>query len=134
VGGFSPRFIPAEDYELQMRLFRRYPVERVSDVVSVIRVNHPATTTTEDRKAKQMWKAIAEAAAREPGTLPRVLRATRGQPYWAGRCARVYLASAQRSAQGKRYEAAVHRLVQAAELGARHVASGHFWRGLRRSR
>ncbi|MBV9848202.1 MAG: glycosyltransferase [Armatimonadetes bacterium] len=133
VGGFDPLMVPVEDVDLFRRISRIGPVARTDFVVAVVRVNHPATTTTDSQRQNSQWLRSLDQCLSLPETLSRVLRRTAQEPYWRGRCARIYLGSAGRNLLQGRHGLAWGRLLAALQLS--RLPSGDrklFWRGFRR--
>ncbi len=96
-----------------------------------MRVEHQ-TTTSHWARQNEFTHAGLEKNLRLPETLPRLLAGTQGQPYWRGRCAREYLASARRMWSAGQRITALGRVRDAARLGRGHAGNAAFRRGLRR--
>ena len=116
VGGFDPLTVPAEDADLVRRVGLFGPIAGTPFLVAEVRVDHPDTTTTNYAKHHGIWLQGAEKALSMPETLERVRRRTTNEPYWRGRCARVYLGSAGRNLRQRRYGLAWGRLLAALQL------------------
>ena len=134
VGGFDPLSVPAEDADLVRRVGLFGPIAGTPFLVAEVRVEHPDTTTTNYAKHHGIWLQGTEKALSMPETLPRLLRrTTSGEPYWRGRCARVYLGSAGRNLRQRRYGLAWGRLLAALQLSrVPRRDRRDYWRGFRR--
>lgn len=133
VGGFDPLMVPVEDVDLFRRIGRVGRVARTDFVVAVARVNHPDTTTTNSQRQRNQWLRSQDRCLAGPETLPHLLRSTRADPYWRGRCARIYLGSAWRCLRQAQYGLAGGRLLALLRLS--RVPSPdrrEFWKGFRR--
>jgi GT2 family glycosyltransferase len=116
VGGFDPLQVPAEDADIVRRIGLFGPIAGTTEVVANVRVDHAATTTTNYRRHHGIWLEGTEKVLSMPETLGRVLTRTMGEPYWRGRCARVYFGSAGRNLRRRRYGLAWGRLMGALRL------------------
>ncbi len=116
IGGFDPLTVPAEDADLVRRVGLFGPVAGTPFLVAEVRVEHPDTTTTNYAKHHEIWLRGAEKALSLPETLPSILQRTAKEPFWRGRCARVYLGSAGRNLRLGRYGLAWGRLLAALQL------------------
>ncbi len=133
VGGFDPLQVPAEDADLVRRIGLFGPIAGTTEIVANVRVDHAATTTTNYRRHHGIWLDGAEKILSLPETLGRVIQRTTGEPYWRGRCARVYLGSAGRNLRRRRYGLAWGRLTAALRLSHRVKGEGpEFRRGFTR--
>ena len=123
IGGFDPLSVPAEDADLVRRIGLFGPVAGTTALVAEVRVEHPGTTTTNYAKHHGIWLYGAEKALSMPETLQRIKTRTDEEPYWRGRCARVYFGSAARNLRQKHYGLACGRLLAALQLS--RVPSAH---------
>jgi glycosyltransferase involved in cell wall biosynthesis len=131
-GGFDPLVVPAEDADLYRRVGFVGPVAGTQSVVAVAHVNAPATSTSDYSHHQRVFHAGLEKSLHLPDLLPRIARTTARAPYWRGRCAREYLASAFRNVRARRYGTAWSRLTGAGWLALSHLHAPAFWRGVRR--
>jgi glycosyltransferase involved in cell wall biosynthesis len=131
-GGFDPLIVPGEDADLFRRLSLHGNVAGTPFIVTAARVAHPHTSTTDTSRQHTMWQRGTEKVLDLPQTLMRLLRETNKAPYWRGRCAREYAASAFREFRRGRFAAAAGRLSAFGRLSFRNPFSPLFWLGLRR--
>jgi GT2 family glycosyltransferase len=132
VAGFDPLTVPAEDVDLFRRISLGGPVAGTQFVVAAIRIDHPATTTTDYDRQQLAWRRGKEKCLSMQETMPRVAANTQTSPYWRGRCAREYAASAARNAHARRYGTAWSRLTATTRLALPFLLAPAFWRGMRR--
>lgn len=130
-GCFDSTFPAAEDLDLIRRVAFLGTSAGTTHVGASVRVEHQ-TTTSHWARQNEFTHAGLEKNLRVPETLPRLLAATKGQPYWRGRCAREYIAAARRMWVGGQHLTALARLSGAARLCRGHAGSAAFRRGLRR--
>jgi len=131
-GCFDPLLSAAEDADLNRRVGLLGEVAGTPFVVAVVRVNHAATSTTDYARHQQFFHAALEKSLQMPETLGKVVHSSQRTPYWRGRCAREYLASAFRNARARRFGTACSRLTGAGRLALSHLHAPAFWRGVRR--
>jgi glycosyltransferase involved in cell wall biosynthesis len=131
-GGFDPLIVPGEDADLFRRLSLHGNVAGTPFVVTAARVAHPNTSTTDISRQHTMWQQGTEKVLDLPQTLMRLLRETNKSPYWRGRCAREYAASAFREFRRGRFASAAGRLSAFGRLSVRYPFSPRFWQGLKR--
>lgn len=131
-GGFDPLVVPAEDADLYRRIGFLGPVAGTRFVVSVAHVNAPATSTSDYSRHQRVFHAGLEKSLHLPGVLGRIAQTTGGAPYWRGRCAREYVASAARNARARRFGTAWSRLSASGRLAVTHLHAPAFWHGVRR--
>ena len=125
VGCFDPLAVPAEDADIVRRMALIGPIAGTTAIVANVRVDHAATTTTDYQRHYGIWLEGAEKALSLPQTLGQITRRTAEEPYWRGRCARVYFGSAARQLRQRHYGLAWSRLSAALHLlrateGERH--------------
>ena len=131
VGGFDadPGIIGVEDREVGRRMALYNTVASTTSVVAEIRIGEESSTTN--------WSSIAEsdrlgrenALSLEGAGVRLADSATTHSLY--GRICRAYLASALWNLGKNRFFTAVSRIVMGMRLGAFHVFSPSFYRGLR---
>jgi glycosyltransferase involved in cell wall biosynthesis len=133
IGAFDLLAVPAEDADLVRRLSLFGPIAGTKEIVANVRVDHAGTTTTNYQKHHGIWLRGTENVLSMPETFDRTLNRTKTEPYWRGRCARVYFGSAGRNLRQRRYGLAWGRLLAALRLC--RTAKGEnseFRRGFRR--
>lgn len=116
VGGFDPLAVPAEDADIVRRMALFGPIAGTTAIVANVRVDHAATTTTDYQRHFGIWQEGAEKALSMPQTLGQIQQRTADEPYWRGRCARVYFGSAVRQLRQRHFGLAWSRLTAALHL------------------
>ncbi len=133
IGAFDLLAVPAEDADLVRRLSLFGPIAGTTEIVANVRVDHAATTTTDYKNHYGIWLRGVEKVLSLPETLGRTWSRTEGEPYWRGRCARVYFGSAARNLRQRRPGLAWGRLLAALRLCRTAKGEGpEFRRGFRR--
>jgi GT2 family glycosyltransferase len=116
VGGFDPLAVPAEDADLVRRIGLFGPIAGTTAIVANVRVEHAATTTTNYGRHHGIWLQGTEKVLSYPETLKRLISRTRDEPYWRGRCARVYFGSSARNLRQGHFGLAWGRWLAAIQL------------------
>jgi hypothetical protein len=132
VGGFDPLMISGQDSDFVRKVARCADFGGSPAVVSVIRTDHPATSLTDWGGHRRRWHAGIERCLAVPGTASRIARATDGMPFWRGRCAREYVASAWRNARAGHFGTAAARLAAGFGLFWGQALAAQTWRGFLR--
>jgi GT2 family glycosyltransferase len=127
-GPFDLALVGVEDRDLGRRLALCGPVAVTTKVVAQIRVGQEGSTTR--------WETIAELDRRgrekvlDMTGVFRRLCATAGAPYWRGRLARAYTASAVWNVNGRRPLVACRRAAAALWFTVPGIPVRQFWHGL----
>jgi glycosyltransferase involved in cell wall biosynthesis len=132
VGGFDPLMVSGQDSDLVRKVARSGDFGGTRAVLSVIRTDHPATSLTDWSGHVKRWHLGIERCLDVHGTASRIARKTAALPYWRGRCAREYTASAWRNVAAGRFATAALRLAVGCRLLSRRPIAVQLWRGFAR--
>jgi len=131
VGGFDPTFTIVEDHDLMRRFTFRGRIAGTEECVAHIKTGREGSTGDWSRHSQQelisrekilSWNQVGA----------RIETSVNGKPYWRGRAARIYLASALQNLKEGRPLIAVDRVLSAVALSRHHVVRTGFVRGIRR--
>jgi len=128
IGGFDRQLVPAEDVDFMHRLSQLRSFARSEGIVSVVRVNHPRTSTTALNKQAAIWRQLPTRWIASPGTLRQLRTRTRCSPFWAGRCVRQCTVAVVRAILRWDLAATITGGCGVAVLAHRHLGAAPFWR------